>query len=75
MKPKVFEVVAEGARWKVVEQQRGSCISLHATREMAINDGRRAANANHPSRLIIRNADGAVEREQAYGDQDLASSA
>ena len=66
MAKRVFEVVPDGERWKVVEK-RGMYISLHTNKDSAVKDGHRVANESQPSQVVVRGVDGKIENEQSYG--------
>jgi hypothetical protein len=66
----VFEVAPFDGQWKVSRRGQG-VVSTHATKELAFEDGRRAARLSQPSHLMIMNADGTIETELIYGDEPI----
>jgi hypothetical protein len=64
----IFEVVPDGGNWNVIQLEgAGIVVSIHASKEMAIADGCRAASENEPSHLIIKTADRTIEKKVVYG--------
>ncbi|HET7461649.1 MAG TPA: DUF2188 domain-containing protein [Longimicrobium sp.] len=63
----IYDVSPSGDRWTV--KKRGSLTSsTFARKDDAIQHGRTLALANQPSQLVIRRADGTIEKEWTYGD-------
>ena len=64
MDRKVYHVVPSGARWQV--KHEGEVLSYHATKDMAVEAGRKVAKANAPSQLVVHKLDGTFDYEYTY---------
>jgi hypothetical protein len=62
---KIFRVVPNMSQWQV--KHDGTVLSNHLNKDLAIEAGRRAAQANQPSQLVMHKADGTIENEWTYG--------
>ena len=64
----IYEIVtADGREWGVKKRGNLNNTSNHTTKAEAIEKGQRLARATQPSQLIIRLADGSIEKEYTYG--------
>lgn len=61
-----YWVVPSGGNWDV--KHEGTVLSSHYLKETAVTEGTKVAKANQPSQLIIKRADGTIEKEYTYGD-------
>lgn len=66
MARKRFDVVPNGAQWRVTHE--GRTLSNHLTKPPAITAGVTVASANQPSQLLIHRQDGTIEDERTYGN-------
>jgi len=66
MARKQYHVSPSGSNWKVT--QGGITLSVHFTKQIAVDAGVTVAKANQPSQLLIHRADGTIEDERTYGD-------
>jgi hypothetical protein len=66
MARKVYHVVPASGAWQVKHQ--GAILSNHATKDAAVEAGRKVAKANQPSQLVIHKTDGTIETEYTYGE-------
>jgi hypothetical protein len=69
----VFHVQREGPLW-AIKIQAGAALSQHETKRSAVDEGRRTARENQPSRLVIHYSDGSIESEATYEGQPTAPS-
>ncbi len=65
MSRKIFHVVPNGTNWQI--KNDGKILGSYSLKSSAIADGRRIAQANQPSELIIHNADGTIAERETYG--------
>lgn len=63
----VYEVGPRGSDWYVKRRDATRADSIHVTKPPAITRGVALAQANKPSQLIIKRADGTIEDERTYG--------
>ncbi|MBM0238968.1 DUF2188 domain-containing protein [Micromonospora sp. ATA32] len=66
MKRNEYHVVPNGGGWKVEQGSRE--IGSYDTKHTAVAEGRKVANANEPSQLVVHTADGKIETEYTYKD-------
>ena len=66
MARKNFHVVPSGTNWQL--KHDGNVLGNYSLKASAIADGRRIAQANQPSELIIHNADGTIAERETYGN-------
>lgn len=66
MKQRIFEVRPEQAAW-VVRDNIGLYATRHRTREEAVEQGHKIAEASKPCRLIVQNAEGAIAYDLSFG--------
>lgn len=62
---KKYEVVPNGTKWQV--KHNGAVLSTHDTKQAAVDAGVVVTQANKPSQLLIKRADGTIEDERTYG--------
>lgn len=62
----IYRVAPSGTSWVVA--QGTSILGTYATKDEAIQKGRAIAQANQPSQLVVRRADGTIETEWTYGN-------
>lgn len=67
-----YEVVPSGGDWRVTGP--GGDLGTYADKDDAIDAGVAAAQANQPSQLIIKKADGTIQDERTYGDDPFPPS-
>ena len=66
---RIIEVVPSNTGWAVVEPSGSRYSSWRVSQKLdAVADGIALANLCRPSRLVIRDAEGAVETERVYGE-------
>ena len=63
---RVFHVVPDAGGWAVKEEGAKRAASRHETKKPAIAAGRQLSRARRPSRLVIHNQDGEVQRSHDY---------
>jgi hypothetical protein len=66
MARKMFHVVPIGTNWQL--KFEGRILGNYSLKANAIAEGRRIAQANQPSELIIHNADGTIAERETYGN-------
>lgn len=66
MARKNFHVVPHGSNWQL--KHNGQVLGNYSLKTSAVADGRRVAQANQPSELIIHNADGTIAQRETYGN-------
>ncbi len=66
MPRKVYRVLPNSTLWQV--KHNGQVLSNHYAKPLAVDAGRRVAQANMPSQLVIHRADGTIETEYTYGN-------
>ncbi|MGW4521342.1 DUF2188 domain-containing protein [Amycolatopsis sp. NPDC004378] len=66
MSRKKYWVVPNSGNWDV--KHEGNVLSSHYLKEAAVKAGTKVAKANEPSQLIIKRADGTIEKEYTYGN-------
>jgi hypothetical protein len=62
----VYRVQHINNMWRV--RHEGTTLSSHMTKEAAIDAGRKVAQANRPSQLVVHRMDGTIEIEWTYGN-------
>jgi len=62
----VYHVTIDGDDWVVKSEGAKQAVSRHATKKEAVGAARHVAHAKAPSRLVIHNQDGAVQRSHDY---------
>ena len=63
---RVYEVAPKGDLW-TLRERGGGAPTAYPNKAFAVEAGRRIANLNKPSQLIIKKADGTIETEHTYG--------
>jgi hypothetical protein len=58
--------VVPADKWDVTHG--GAVLSSHDTKDPAVEAGRKVAQANEPSQLVVHKQDGTFEYEYTYGD-------
>jgi hypothetical protein len=62
----VYQVMPGQPEWHV--RHGTTVLSQHTTKTAAIEAGQAAAQADQPSRLVVRHGDGSSEAEYLFGD-------
>jgi polyhydroxyalkanoate synthesis regulator phasin len=64
---KVYKVVARGDGWAVDREGREPAVSVHATKDEALEKARTLAHGDAPSRLDVYKKDGTIQESFTYG--------
>lgn len=72
-KQTTYHVLPRKHGWAVKREDARRASSIHGTKEEAVRQARSYAANRRPSRLIIYKKNGAVQEEQAYGEDAQAS--
>lgn len=72
---KVYHVTysTDDDMWRVAFEDAERASSRHDTKQAAVDAGRKLAQNQMPSQLIVHNQDGTFQREYTYGDDPRTS--
>ncbi|MDX1460598.1 MAG: phasin family protein [Xanthomonadales bacterium] len=66
--PMVFHLLPKGDDWAVRREGEDRDLSVHGTKNEALEAARGIAQAKEPSRLVVHRADGTIQTSYSYGD-------
>ena len=64
----VYRVEPRADRWTIKKEGGGQPLGGFASREDAMAEARRLADANQPSKIILGDGDGIILEEHLFGD-------
>lgn len=64
--PVVYHLLPRGEGWTVRLEGNDEKLSVHATKEEALDAARGVAHAHMPSRLVVHRADGTIQTSYTY---------
>lgn len=64
--PVAYHLLPEGGKWTVRREGSDEDLSLHETKNAAMDAARDVAHAHLPSRLIVHRADGTIQTSYTY---------
>lgn len=69
VKPAFYHLVPEDEKWAVRREGHDANISLHTTKQAALDAARGIAQAHEPSHLVVHRADGTIQTTYSYGTE------
>lgn len=69
MEPAVYHLAPHGENWAVRREGSDVDISVHTTKQPALEAARGVAQAHEPSRLVIHRSDGTIQSSHEYGQE------
>lgn len=61
-----FHVVSNGDGWQIRNENSGEVVASYGTKRDAVREGRRLADQQRPSSLVIHKTDGEIARTHTY---------
>jgi hypothetical protein len=61
-----YEVTPNGTKWNV--SRNGAVVATYGTKQEAVDYAQGRAQADQPSQLLIKRANGTIEDERTYGN-------
>ena len=66
--PIAYHLLPKGEGWTIRREGSHADISVHTTKDAALDAGRGLAHAHEPSRLVVHRADGTIQTSFSYGE-------